>query len=61
MSDLINKQFDDFQKELETHEKKIKFKTFIEVDDNFYKLIDDIAETNLSYERDRRIKNTNLE
>lgn len=61
MSEIINNQFDEFQKELETKEKNLKYRTFIHVNDDFYKMIDDIAETNLSDERSRRIKDTNLE
>lgn len=59
MNEQINKQFDDFQKYLETKDKKRKYFTRIEVSDDFYKLIDEISGSNLSDERNRRDKNTN--
>lgn len=58
MAEEINKQFDDFQKYLETKDKKRKYFTRIEVSDDFYKLIDEISGSNLSDERNRRDKNT---
>lgn len=43
----INNDFDEFQKELEKKEKKLKFKTKINIDNNFYKLIDSISGSKL--------------
>lgn len=57
MSELINQQFDDFQKVLETKKKKYKFLTTADPGDEFYKLIDDISGSNLSDENNRRVKN----
>ena len=57
--EFINKQFDDFQNELERNSRKEKYLTIIEVEDSFYKLIDDIAGTDLAeHERDRREQDT---
>lgn len=39
----INKDFDDFQNLLIKKEKKLKFSTRIHVNNDFYKLIDDIS------------------
>lgn len=39
----INCDFDKFQEVLEKREKKLKFKTSIDVNNEFYKLIDDIS------------------
>ena len=58
MSEEINKQFDDFQKDLENRKKKFKFITKVNTSDEFYKLIDEISGSNLSNERDRRKQDT---
>ena len=58
MNNTINDQFDVFQNELKNMNRKIKYPAIIEVDDSFYKLIDDISGKELSHERSRRIKNT---
>ena len=49
----INMDFDKFQNDLEKREKKLKFKTKINVNDEFYKLIDDISGSKL-HEGNRR-------
>lgn len=54
MAEEINKQFDDFQEYLEKSKVKKKYITPIEVNDDFYKLIDDISGSELSDERNRR-------
>ena len=58
MCNQINKEFDDFQEYLKKEEKKEKYFIPIEVNDDFYKLIDDITGSELSNEAGRRNKNT---
>lgn len=47
----INSDFDNYQRELETKETKRKYHTVIDVDDSFYKIIDDISGSELSDEK----------
>lgn len=61
MSEIINEQFDDFQKVLENKKKKYKFITVARPGDEFYKLIDDISGSNLSDENNRRNENERTE
>lgn len=61
MSEIINKQFDDFQKVLENKKKRYKFLTTANPGDEFYKLIDDISGSNLSDENNRREQNKDSE
>lgn len=58
MCEIINKQFEDFQKELERKQKNLRPKSFIEINDDFFKIIDDISGSKLSDENNRRNKNT---
>lgn len=59
MDEIINQQFDNFQKELEIKQRNLKYPTHIEINDDFYKLIDNISGSELSDENNRRNKNTN--
>ena len=59
MDEIINQQFDNFQKELEIKQRNLKYQTHIEINDDFYKLIDNISGSELSDENNRRNKNTN--
>ena len=59
MDEIINQQFDNFQKELEIKQINLKYQTHIEINDDFYKLIDNISGSELSDENNRRNKNTN--
>lgn len=53
MGDKINKEFEEFQKELERRKTKLKFLTEAKPNDDFYKIIDDISGTKLSDESNR--------
>lgn len=44
----INDEFEKYQEELLVREKKLKLITNLEVEDDFYKLIDDVCGTELS-------------
>lgn len=46
--DDINNDFDDFQEELKRNELNLKYHTVIEVDDDFYSMIDEMCGTELS-------------
>ena len=59
MDEIINQQFDNFQKELEIKQRNLKYQTHIEINDDYYKLIDNISGSELSDENNRRNKNTN--
>ena len=59
MDEIINQQFDNFQKELEIKQRNLKYQTHIEINDDFYKLIDNISGSELSDENNRRNNNTN--
>ena len=59
MDEIINQQFDNFQKELEIKQRNLKYQTHIEINDDFYKLIENISGSELSDENNRRNKNTN--
>ena len=59
MDEIINQQFDNFQKELEIKQRNLKYQTHIEINDDFYKLKNKITGSELSDENNRRKKNTN--
>lgn len=44
----INNQFEEFQRRIEDEEKKLKFITLIDVPNEFFNLIDDVCNTDLS-------------
>lgn len=44
----INNEFDKYQEDLSIREKKLKYLTRISIDDDFFKLVDEVCGSNLS-------------